>query len=466
MSHNIVLITIDCLRADHVSCLGYHRKTTPTIDELSEKGVLFSTAISNGPYTATSFPSILTSTYALMSPPVEEKTSFLSYERPSIAEIFQKNGYMTAAFHSNPLLSDFFGYDKGFDLFQDHVRKTNSHGFISKHKRKIKRKYANEPRFYRIFKRAESFFSRKKSELAIYLKRYAPYEKAETINREALEWIASAGQNEKNFFIWIHYMDVHTPYLPPQSLLKHISAVRLWRESETKGEVSSTNLKRLIKLYDEEIRYTDHELGVFLKNLQELDVGLHNTSVIVTSDHGDEFMEHGGLGHGPITVRPKLYDELLRVPLVIAGESLPRKKVDNQVSLLDLGPTILELVGLEKSSGFLGKSLVPQIISQSTLERAVISEYESEGERGYSYRTKNWKYILTFNQEPRIELYNLRKDATEQKNVANEKWSKTRTFERKIKGHISMEECINSATLAEKRRIRRKISKIKGKWNL
>lgn len=467
MSHNIVLITIDCLRADHLSCFCYHRKTTPNIDELAKRGVLFSTAISNGPYTAMSFPSILTSTYALMYPRFKENGLLLTGERTSIAEVLKRNGYATAAFHSNPLLATYFGYRRGFDVFEDHIGKSKSEGFVSKVKRKIKQKHTRERGFYKILRTADSFFSRKKMEVEMFLGKEVPYQKADVINHEALEWVS---KNRKGFFLWIHYMDVHAPYLPtkPLSLFKRVYATRLALRAwypRFKGVVSSSDLGVLIELYDKEIKYVDYELGVFFEKLKELGIWLDNTFIVVTSDHGDEFMEHGELGHGPLTARLKLYDELLRVPLIIAGPELPHKKVENQVSLLDVAPTIVDLADLGKMTAFLGQSLVTQMTSQFTEEKGVISEYQWKKERGYAYRTKNWKYILTLNHESRSELYNLQKDPTERKNIANQRPSETKKFKRIIERHISMEESTASATLIEKRRIQRRVKKIRRKTN-
>jgi len=141
-TYNIIFITIDCLRADHLSCFGYNKISTVNIDKLAENGVLFYNAFSNGPYTAMSFPSIFTSTYPLMYPYIHENDLFMSDERTSFVQILKKHGYKTAAFHSNPHLSAYFGYEKGFEVFKDHILedKTHSPNLTSKVKDKIKPK--------------------------------------------------------------------------------------------------------------------------------------------------------------------------------------------------------------------------------------------------------------------------------------------------------------------------------------
>ena len=117
---NVILITIDSLRTDHMSCYGYERKTTPNIDNFAQENILYTNAFANGHNTSTSFPAILSSTYPLMYPDSTSSYSkSLSPERIMVAEILKKNGYLTAAFHSTPLLAEYYGYDRGFDIFQD-----------------------------------------------------------------------------------------------------------------------------------------------------------------------------------------------------------------------------------------------------------------------------------------------------------------------------------------------------------
>ena len=113
---NVILITIDCLRADHVSCLGYHKRITPTLDNLAKDGVLFSHALSTGTSTLISFPGILASTYPQYR---SEDRRWLPRDKPLISEILKRGGYKTAAFHSAPFLSKYFTYDRGFDVFYD-----------------------------------------------------------------------------------------------------------------------------------------------------------------------------------------------------------------------------------------------------------------------------------------------------------------------------------------------------------
>lgn len=465
MLPNVILITIDCLRADHVSCLDYARETTPNIDRLAEKGLLFSTAISNGAYTAPSFPSILTSTYALMYPRFKENSLFISDERTSIAQVLKQHGYQTAAFHDNPHLAAYFGYDRGFDEFEDHIKDFHNHRFASRVKQKVKERHADKSRLYQILRNVKGFFAAREKKLKRYLGKDVPYQRAEIINQEAITWVS---KNPKPFFLWIHYMDVHSPYLPPLSLFDsrahYVRAVKLADKMDKHREsLSLDDVKTLIRLYDMEVKHVDYALGLFLEKLEELGISLEDTFFIITSDHGEEFMEHGGIGHGPKGVKPKLYDEIIHVPLIIAGPGLSHRRIDNQASLLDLAPTIVQLIGLERVKAFLGCNIVsPALPSQSAEERGVISEYQYKELRGYSYRTRKWKYILTLNGDARSEeLYSLEKDSAEQRDLAGQMLSEMEKFRKIVNAHISMEKSVDLATLAEKKRIRRKINKIK-----
>jgi len=425
------MITIDCLRADHLSCFGYSRELTPCIEKFSQKGVLFTNAISNGPYTSTSFPSILTSTYALIHPRFKGRFSsgsfdfYLSNKTVTIAEVFKRFKYSTAAFHSNPWLAGHFGYNRGFDLFKDHMRKNRL---------RTKQKIYDFP-FFRIIK---NFYSQTEDLHYIVRNTNIIYERAQYINKEVLRWIK---RNSHGFFLWIHYMDLHLPRYPPQSLFQRAYAVKLNRRARAQN-LDSGGVRQLVKLYDKSLSYVDANFGILLESLSELGISNDNTFFIITSDHGEEFMEHGGIGHGPVSVKPKLYDELIHVPLIITGPELPEKRVDDQVALLDLAPTILKLANLSVPSTFCGKNLIPLIKSKSVKERPVISEYQYGRILGYSYRTKEWKYILTIDFEAKSELYNLSKDPTEQQNIINQ-YPDTVKMKTILKKHILLENDTN-----------------------
>ena len=205
---NAILITIDALRADHLSCLGYHRKTTPQLDEIAKHGILFKNAISNGASTPTSFRPILTSTYHSMY----NDDRYLSKYRLTIQEALKRHGYSTAAFHSNPYLSGYFGYNRGFDTFveiSDFKKGDLFKGIETKGFESLFHKFLFELKLMKF--KLKKLYKFSKGEV---------YAKANTLNEKAIAWLK---EHPEKFFIWLHYMDVHTPYTPPKELsLIHI----------------------------------------------------------------------------------------------------------------------------------------------------------------------------------------------------------------------------------------------------
>lgn len=478
---NVLLITIDSLRADHVSCLGYHRETTPNIDQLAQTGFLFTQAIANGSSTPTSFLSLLTSSY----PSMYRYTPHISEARTTIAEVLRANGYRTAAFHSNPYLSRYYGYDRGFDTFEDfmftkagQMRLKLTTGEIKLNKAKVTKRAINiqmKPTFFikSMYVTVGGFIHNK---LALFKPLPTPYERADLINEKAVSWLK---KQRSKFFLWVHYMDAHFPYQPSTEYLRQIKVKRITKAQIKKlceqmnrnildrsEQVSQRNSRKLLDLYDGEVRYTDNAIGCLLTELGKVGV-YDDTLIIITADHGDEFNEHGELGHSA-----KLYDELLRVPLIIKWPgSHGCTVIDQQVQLLDIAPTILDFLGLEKPKAFQGSSLIPLmegkgkegvnltgVISETVHNKGTVPT-DGKGKRLTSYRTKEWKYIID-EETGQSELYDLRKDLEEKMNLVDKEPEKAAEFGLKIMSHIQMEEKSKQALVtAERLRIRQKIKK-------
>jgi len=463
---NVIFITIDSLRADHLSCLGYHRKTTPNLDNLAKEGVLFKNAISCGPDTPTSIVPLLTSTYILTYVIInaglnKSKTRAEEFERIgaitseiyrnriTIAEILKDSGYVTAAFHSNPFLSRHFYFGKGFDYFYDSF---SSSGRF--------RKYAIKSKIEEILKKNIQLYNFAKN---IYNRMHSnniPYERAEIINKKAISWLK---KHKKQFFVWIHYMDVHFPYKPPKRFqlyfrskpMNNLEMTRLnYKMIHKPEEISENDMRDIIDLYDGEIRYVDYAIKLLLDELSEMNI-LNDTFIIITADHGEEFGEHGDFAHH----HAKLYDEIIRVPLIISNSEYRNVEIDEPVSLLDVAPTILDLLGIPKNESFQGRSLVP-IIRGERKSSGVISEGLQKGKRSISYRTKEWKYI--FNEVgAQRELYNIECDPKEKKNLYEKEREKAREFELKIKKHLLKQEKIAKGLTREKEKIKRKVGELK-----
>jgi len=318
---NIVLLTIDCLRPDHLSLYGYHRKTSPNIDNLAKEGVAFRQAISNGAGTSTGFPPLLTSNYSLIHPYIElEKgkrssgTFYLSDQKPTLAQVLREKGYSTLSFLSNPFISSFFNYDKGFEIFEDFLQlKINT--TVDKINRMLRSR--EQTVTYRLFKDLYLAYSE--------LRGHMPYERSDTINENAIESLKAVS---KPFFLWLHYMDVHEPYHPRmKGLFQNLEAVYLNREVRrlmqtqmarrlSLDDVSRQKLEKILDLYDKAIMYADKNFGDLVHSLEKFDLSIDNTLFIITADHGEEFIEHGRFGHG------YLYDETIRVPLILCGPGI------------------------------------------------------------------------------------------------------------------------------------------------
>jgi len=426
---NIVLITIDALRASDVGCIG-GGNLTPNIDKLAQKSVLFKEAISNGPGTPQSFPSIFASVYPLMN-----RKILLSKRYVTLAQVLRDNGFVTMGFHSNPFLSKFFGWDKGFDIFIDlsdsssatrmFKKLTQKEGLIGFMLKPVK-KILTKRTIRKILKRIYSV----KSDSPL------PYSRGEDVNRTVIKWLKE--KKKGRFFLWIHYMDPHEPYLPPDPWLDSVSSQKEALEINLRfctENVSGDQLElieKAKKLYDGEVKYVDHCVGNLVDVFVEWGL-LEDTIIVLTADHGEAFFEHGERGH-PDHI---LYEEVLRVPLIIYGVG-EKKEVTEPVQLLDISPTILSLLGIDKPSTFLGNGLglnyETGVISESA--RFNFDNYAFDlNKRVISYRTEKWKLI--FNQEGNVyELYNFDKDPKEQRNVARENKELVEVLKEKITQHI------------------------------
>lgn len=366
---------------------------------------------------------------------------FLSNRIPTAAEILRKSGFSTAAFHSNPWISSFFNYDKGFQTFDD-----------GSSERRVKS--GTKHRFHDYLLQACAFYK------ALMQASKEGY-RADIINEKAISWLRK--RPHAPFFLWLHFMDVHEPYVSPAStFLERIKAIRFFNE-RTNPNLSENELKTLVELYDNGIKYVDHEIGVLLNGLEKLGFSLDDTYVLLTADHGDQLCEHGRVGHS------FLYDEVIRVPRIICGPEIVRKRsIRDQVSLLDLIPTIADLLEINRIGNVLGSSLLPVMEGEegeNSGNKGVISEVirSHKGKRestSFSYRTEEWKYIVTFHDENiQTELYKLGEDTKERCNITDDP-VKRKEMGAFLSAHIQKEKKIRR-TRAETSRIRKQISKLK-----
>lgn len=415
---NILLLTVDALRFDHIGCYN-HDMNTPNIDFLGKNGLRFYSAIAQGCGTSTSFTSIHTSTYR------KPHTQKLQEGTQTLAKVLREHEYTTAAFHSNPWLSRAFNFHIGFDHFYDSISPSSENSLqrvtrcIKSWFRSIESRDAR-PYFLRLFKILGLLFGS------------PPYKRAEKINKHVFEWLNH--HSSENFFLWIHYMDPHRPYLPPISPLSSYETAKLNSYVDTPKKLTLKKVRKLKKLYESEVTYVDFHIGKLLRKLEEHDA-LEDSLIFLLADHGEEFMEHGALSHyGPP------YEELIKIPLIVYGlEERKGEKVENLVRQIDIAPTILDLLKIEAPRTFRGKSFRPYLEGKEKEEliSGALTQQINDREnrlRMRAYRTQRWKLIENMGGE--TELYDLERDPKEHRDLSSERSQVVKDLKKKIKSTL------------------------------
>lgn len=475
---NLILITCDALRADFLDCYGCNRQTSPHIDQFAKNAVVFEQAFVTGPNTFSSFPTLLTGNH----PKSYGEISYghLLDQNVPISEILHSRRYKTGAFHSNPYLTKIFGYDRGFDIFSDELAKKNtaSSSVSNVIGEKLLGLLHNDTVFAPIIrglnqsigllKRFEFFIHKMKS---YGVKGHLGYARAEKITQKAKSFITS--HEEERFFLWIHYMDPHTPLLPPQKYRRTGDGLKITKEESLRlyqkqvsdrYDLSDEEVRKLKLLYAAEIRYLDEEIGRLIKFLRYKEL-LKKSTITITADHGEEFKEHGDLLH-----KEKLYNELLHVPLIIYDPELEGKRIQESVSLVDLVPTLLNLLGVPKPPEIQGRSLLPLIQGKKSWSNSkIISEVIHtdsmqlpSSSMKIALQEDSWKII--HNMKKKDELYHLKEDPHEKYNLIDEEKERARFMLEHIQKHLSDRRQVGKQPIT-KREIRERITKIK-KTNL
>lgn len=319
---NIIFIIIDTLRADHLGCCGYGRDTTPNIDKLAGEAKLFTNAIAAAPWTLPSVASILTSQYPCALG-IRERIAPVPASYPLLCEVLKQHGYATCGIVSHTLLSGRLGFGRGFDSYDE--SSSFGHEGIS----------------------------------------------SPAVTRRAVSFLEQ--DHDRPFFLFLHYFDPHYnfvlhsgyDYYPSYRgrLKSNHSILELWR---IRKELSDDDTKYLVSLYDSEIAFTDSHIGVLLGALRRRKL-YDNSIVILTADHGEEFMERGWIGH-TIT----LYQELIRVPLIMKFPDVRGSIVEQPVGLIDVAPTVFDYPGLDFAGETEGRAL-PLEKGESFEQRAIFS---------------------------------------------------------------------------------------------
>jgi arylsulfatase A-like enzyme len=390
---NVLLLILDTVRSYSVSGYGYSRPTTPTLDSLIRAGTRFDRAFAPSSWTMPSHATMFTARW-----PFELRTgprAPLGTQFPTLAGSLSEAGWATGGFAANhAYLTWEHGLTRGFVRFEGYPA-TAAMLFTAT---SIGRTLMG----YNTLRKPIGFFD-------------SPLRKtAALVNDQFLEW--QEGLEGRPFFATLNYFDAHHPYLPPEPYLTKFGphgALR-WRGGELLfKEFSADEIERKQNQYDGAIAYVDAEVGRLLAVLDQRGV-LRNTTVIVTSDHGEHWGEHEMLSHGK-----SMYRELLQVPLVLAGRGTqPGASVPDVVSLRDLPATVLDIAGLPNETDFPGASLLPLAQGRPVDGRSpAFSEDAPFGMRGArSLIGDAFHYIRR--QDGTEQLYDLESDSLARHDVA------------------------------------------------
>lgn len=426
---NIILITIDSLRARNLGFMGYKKNISPNLDRLAEKSTVFTQAYVVGPNSSHSFPSLLTSTY-----PLDYQALHIDENRELLSEVLKKQGYLTICLQTSPFLSEYFGYNRGWDYFEDiaiPVPKSkffNPHSFHGRLQDILIRLSINtSPHiFFGLL-----YLRNKVKKL---FKETKPYKTgAPFINRIIKDFIEANKDGEKPFFLWAHYQDVHGPFVPydchykerpltySELIGRNLPTLIANYPSKNKffKKFAGKHIGKTIEFYDDGIKYFDEQLGDLLSFIEKQNIS-QETILCIASDHGDEMLEHGGVGH----YDSRLYNEILHVPLLIKIPGRPGGKKEEKVSLIDFSSTICDLVGADKPTSYKGKNLF------DSKEEFIFHQASLSGKKDFwktikpgsldnclmACQSKNWKYIKDYSTG-KDELYNLNEDKEEQNNL-------------------------------------------------
>jgi arylsulfatase A-like enzyme len=362
---NVILVVVDCLRPDHLECYGYGKKTSPFIDRAAESGALFEDCIAPSSWTIPSVVSLFTGVYpqehGVNAPGTILPESFTTFQ-----ETLQHHMINTAAFITNDYLNPRFGFDRGFSHFFDHYLQPELGDYTASRlfflnallhfKNELFYPYSVDPGGSRWWSTGFPPFNHAKRS-------------AGRVTGDALHWIDSQGG--RPFFLYLHYMDVHAPY---DTIWYPLFDRKAYPGQDVTGKLTNT--------YDGRIAYVDRQIERIWEGLRKRTLP-EDTLIIITADHGEELYDHGGTGHCTT-----LYDELIRVPLIMINTSGGGvgKRVHEQVQLIDVPVTILDFLGIPVPDHMRGTSLVPMLDNVPPLQ---------EPRYALSYTTRGRKSLQT-----------------------------------------------------------------------
>ena len=449
----VIVITIDTLRADRLGCYGSQAGLTPNLDRFARDAIVFENAFAQSPWTANSFATMFTGRYLrdIESVPADwtkrlptPSMTFSAQDAGGapllLPEIMREAGYATAAEITNPYLDQKLGWDRGFDYFRNEhsvpperiwLRPTPPQALLGWRHASLTGWFARRSYVRPANKR-------------IYGHTVHGREQGDRLTAAATQWLSEHGSRAP-FFLWVHYMDPHEPYLAPDlpaemeakldpgskeylrrargGMVCNPSPVQApaartpplstgaWIDRGEPRPTTSESVRAATRMmYGYEVRYADRCVGRLLDRLRR--AGLYERAlIIVTADHGEELWDHGKLGHGHA-----LYDEILQVPLLLKLPGLARgQRVQRQVRLLDVMPTVLEVAGVSYRGPLRGRSLL-KALEPDDEDRPLFAEGVIYGEEQKCVRTARYK-VIAHGATRRFEVYDLRADPAEKRDL-------------------------------------------------
>lgn len=382
---NVLLISVDTLRADHLGCYGYDRPTSPRLDEFARESVRFAEARAQSSWTKPAMATILTGLYPVTHG-AERRANGIAPEARTLAERLSAAGYETAMFTTNPTVVEKFGFGRGFDRFE------YVHQLQGRKRRSVD---------------------------------------SAAMVQAGVAWLDGRAAPERPFFLVVHTLDPHDPYRPQEPYRSRfapgvdVASACCFRGGELaalSAEQAAARRRDSLALYDGEIAQNDASFGRLLDDLRARGL-LDRSAVVFTADHGEEFHEHGGWRHAE-----SLFEEVLRVPLVVRlpKGTAARATVADPADQIDLAPTLLELAGVAAPPEFPGASLLPVIAGGAAPPRESLAWLRHPAFDVAAIRDGNWKWLRHEGalrsvsggfDNPVEALYDLEADSGEQRNL-------------------------------------------------
>jgi arylsulfatase A-like enzyme len=359
---NVVLIVIDTLRRDHLGAYGHERPASPQLDRFAADAVRYDAAQSQAPWTLPSVAAILTGRDPAALG-IARDTDVLDPGLVLLSEVLRDHGYATGAIVSHHFVSADWGFDQGFDRFDD---------------------------------------SQAQGHLAVT---------SPAVTEAALAFLEA--HRDRPFFLFLHYFDPHFAYLEHDGFrFERDAPYAGWIESRTPRKrmmeqlatLTDADAREMRRLYASEIAFTDHHIGRVLARLRELEL-YDRTLILVTADHGEEFLDHGHLGHGST-----LYEDVIAVPLLVRYPGRGAGVVERPVALIDVFPTVLALIGVKPGAEVEGVSLLEEPAGGRLV-------FGSTAQRGGVHAVRDDRFKLIHRRRGGPELYDLTLDPEERRNL-------------------------------------------------